>query len=299
MSARLVDLVFEKKQPASVDFEIAFTALIATATFATISPQEWLYLPISVSAVALLALTLTRRMAVISQYADSESILDRTVRIIEFFSLICIFQIARSILTFFGPWALDIHVFSALLVFSVFIAIILQELVFGDFMIWWGAAFYTSALAKERGKANTSDEFQRTLLALYQRFLFQIAYSLLSLPWVIPEEDDERWNELRSFVEKVNDDGAGSSSSTGRLIIPAAVVLLIGYTGISWGLSFMGFSITGVILLLFALNSVRQMVGFWYLAYGSQTFSRFLQGNSSHLLTHALYAGVIYWFFFY
>lgn len=110
----LVVLIFEKEQPESVDFGIAFTALVATSTLSSLNSGVRHSLIITICALALLVLTLVRRMGVIGRYADEESILNRTVRPIELLSIVCVLQISVTVLSTVGDWATEINVVSVL-----------------------------------------------------------------------------------------------------------------------------------------------------------------------------------------
>jgi hypothetical protein len=297
-SNRLVDLIFEKEQPDSVDFEIAFTALIATATLTSTSSETIHSLIITLCALSLLVLTLVRRMGIIGRFAEKESILNRTVRLIELLTIVCVLQISTTVLSAAGNWATGIIVVSLVLIVTVLIVIVLQELIFRDYRIWWGSAFFTKGLAIQRGKKETDNPLYELLLPIFGTFYFEVAYFVLKSPGVIPEKDIEKWNSLREFVEEM-DNGERSHPSWARMIFGSAIILVVGYGTVSWILSFTGFPVIAGLLLLAAITAIRHITGFWYLAYGSQSLSRFLQGNTYHLATIGIYGSVSYWLFFY
>ncbi|WP_336036650.1 hypothetical protein [Halobacterium yunchengense] len=296
-STRLVDIIFDKSQPESVDFEIAFTALIATGTLAASRSQAEHSLIVTICAVAVLILTLVRRMGVSSPFPDSDSILNSTVQPIEFLTIVCLVEVSLVSLRTVGLQESSLGVFSAILVVGVLGVVIIQELVFGDYMIWWGAAFYTKGMALQRG-ANEADNLVPELLRRsLSRAYLTFAYKILDAPNVIPDEDLEKWNTLRSFVEEMEME-VGSDSGVGQLLVGTGIVLAIGYGVVSWILSFTGYPVVSGLLFLFAIMAIRHLIGFWYLAYGSQHLSRFLQGNTHHLATMGVYGGFIYWLFF-
>lgn len=297
-SDRLVDIIFKKEQPESVDFEIAFTALIATATLTSLKSGVRHSLIITLCALALLVLTLVRRMGVIGKYTDEEVVLNWTVRPIEMLSIVCILQIGNTVLSTVGQWATGINIVSLSLIAAVLFIVVLQELVFVDYRIWWGAAFFTKGLAVQNGSEEVDNLLHSLLLTVLANFYFEFAYRVLQNPGVIPERDVEKWNTLRKFVEEM-DEGKRAHPSAARTFLGSGIILVVGYGVVSWILSFTGFPVVGGLLLLVAIMAVRHLVGFWYLAYGSQTLSRFLQGNTHHLATMAIYGGTSYWLFFY
>lgn len=297
-SSQLVDVIFEKEQPESVDFEIAFTALVATATLTSINSEVRHSLIITICALALLVLTLVRRMGVIGKYTDEEAVLNWTVRPIELLSIVCVLQISNTVLSTVGDWVTGINVVSISLIVVVLFIVVLQEFVFGDYRIWWGSAFFTKGLAVQNGSEEVDSWLHTQLLTVLANFYFEFAYIVLQEPGVIPEKDVEKWNTLREFVEEM-DAGERSHPSAARTFFASGIIIVIGYAAVSWILSFTGIPVVGGLLLLLTIMAIRHLVGFWYLAYGSQTLSRFLQGNTHHLATMGLYGGVSYWLFFY
>ncbi|MFC7230332.1 hypothetical protein ACFQMM_01170 [Saliphagus sp. GCM10025308] len=297
-SNRLVDLIFEKKQPESVDFEIAFTALVATATLASINSETRHSLIITLCALFLLVLTLVRRMGIIGKFAEEESILNGTVRLVELLTIVCVLQISTTVLSVAGDWATRPIVVSLILIGTVLFVVVLQELIFRDYRIWWGSAFFTKGLAVQNGKEKTDNPLYHLSLSVLATFYYKFAYLILKEPGVIPEKDIKKWNSLREFVEEMDKDEQ-SHPSAARMFFASGIILVTGYGTVSWILSFTGFPIVGGLLLLTAIMAVRHLTGFWYLAYGSQSLSRFLQGNTHHLATMGVYGGVSYWLFFY
>ena len=297
-SDRLVDIIFEKEQPESVDFEIAFTALVATATLTSLDSGVRHSSIITLCALALLVLTLVRRMGVIGEYTNEETILNWTVRPIEMLSIVCVLQISNTVLSTAGDWATEVNVISISLIAAVLFIVVLQELVFGDYRIWWGSAFYTKGLAVQNGSEEADNPLHSLLLSVLADFYFGFSYLVLQEPGVIPERDVEKWNTLREFVEEM-DESERAHSSAPRIFFGSGIILVVGYGAVSWILSFIGFPVVGGLLLLVTIMAVRHLVGFWYLAYGSQTLSRFLQGNTHHLATMGIYGGICYWLFFY
>lgn len=297
-SDHLVGLIFEKEQPESVDFEIAFTALVATATLTTLDSGVRHSLIITFCALALLVLTLVRRMGVIGKYADEEAVLNWTVRPIEMLSIVCVLQISITVLSTVGYWATGINVVSLSLIVAVLFIVVLQELVLGDYRIWWGSAFFTKGLAVQNGSEEVDNSFYSLLLTVLGNFYFKFAYFVLQEPGVVPQRDVEKWNKLREFVEEM-DKGERVHLSAARIFFGSGIILVVGYGVVSWILSFTGFPVARGLLLLVTIMAIRHLIGFWYLAYGSQTLSRFLQGNTHHLATMGIYGSVSYWLFFY
>jgi hypothetical protein len=295
-SDRLVDLIFEKEQPESVDFEIAFTALIATATLASLNSESQSSLIISFCALGLLVLTLVRRMGVIGQYTQKESILNKTIRPIELLTIVCVFQIVISALDMIEKSATGVYVVSLVVIIAVILVAVLQEMLFRDYRLWWGAAFFTKGIAVQDGMDRV-DSIHRLLLRILAGFYYRIAFLLLREPEVLPDEDIEKWNRLRDFIDEM-ENGEQTSPNTVRLFFAISIILLVVYGIVSLLLSLTGIPLIDGLLLIIAVVAVRHLIGFWYLAYGSQNLSRFLQTNTHHLVTMGIYGGVNYWIFY-
>lgn len=231
-SNRLVDLIFEKEQPESVDFEIAFTALIATATLTSISSETINSFIITLFAISLLVLTLVRRMGVIGKFAEEETILSGTVRLVELLTIVCVLQISTTVLSAVGDWATGTIVVSLVLIGTVLLIVVLQELIFRDYRIWWGSAYFTKGLAVKNGKEKTDNPLHALSLSILATFYFKFAYLILKQPGAIPEKDIEKWSSLREFVEEMGK-SERSNPSPARMFFGTGIILAVGYGTVS------------------------------------------------------------------
>lgn len=130
--------VFPSEDTPNVDFEIAFTALLATVTLSTSIPTEYPTV-IEFFAYSLLLFTLIRRMAVTNSVAENSHILEGTRTLVLAFSYTLIISQLNTIATIIHQ-ALNVATVSMLLVILVLLLfltwLLIQEIVFGDLSIY-------------------------------------------------------------------------------------------------------------------------------------------------------------------
>lgn len=131
--------VFHLDEESSVAFEIAFSALLATAVLGF--PSQGLpYTCLKLFAIGLLGVTLARWMAVFSRYANSSFVLDQTTHYIVFVSyvsLLYLFDLLADWLALSLPLQLPSSFYLGLTI-TVFIMgfVAIQELVFKDLLLY-------------------------------------------------------------------------------------------------------------------------------------------------------------------
>ena len=300
----LTDLVFEKNQLESADFEIAFTATLATIVLATTSSTDVPPFVLKFTSVALITTTLIRRMAVSTRFADEEKILSITMFPIELLTLVTFFYLfytpAEIISTATG---LNQHtlLFTALLIPELIIFLIVsQEVVFKNYMIWWGGF----AL----GIAGSTDNL---IIRTVGGFIALIAFRI-SLVEDMPEELDEAQefvskveNRLETALSDANQEfeeymiptSAGTAIATWKAILAliSLFVLTTGFLILSFTLSLVFGSVFELFLLVVSAFFVRHIVRFYYLAYGSPKENQmFGKGLPQILLTYLVYVSGLY-----
>ncbi|NEU56259.1 hypothetical protein [Halorussus sp. MSC15.2] len=131
--------VFHLDEESSVAFEIAFSALLATAVLSFPS-QGLAYTGLKVFAIGFLAVTLFRWMAVFGRYANSSLVLNQTTHYIVFVtyvSLLYLFDLLADWLTLRLPLQLPSAFYLGLILFVfIFAFVAVQELVFKDLLIY-------------------------------------------------------------------------------------------------------------------------------------------------------------------
>ncbi|WP_435318454.1 hypothetical protein [Haloarchaeobius sp. TZWSO28] len=293
----LVQIIFQKDRTESIDFEIAFTALITTTSLTTITPESMHRGLITTSALLLLVLTMVRRMAVSGRFAPEQDVLSKTVRPIELFTVICVFQIAASSLSHVKIFS-EFEWISGLVIFTaVLLLIVLQEFIFQNYRLWWGSVYYVKGMAASQGADEAGNPFQTIALEQLASFYLLVAYVILKGEGAIPSGESEYWAELRDFVSQA-DKATDTNSIPFRLMTVSGIVIILGYGLLSVALAQLGISMLVLLTILISIMAVRHIVGFWYLAYGSQTLSRSLQNNTHHLATMGVYGLTVYWLFF-
>ncbi|USZ69247.1 hypothetical protein NGM10_05785 [Halorussus salilacus] len=164
--------VFEIDEESSVAFEIAFSALIATAVLGF--PSSGLaYSGLKLIVIGLLVVTLTRWMAVFGQYANSVLVLNRTTHYIlsvTYVSILYLFSVLANWITVTLPLELPSVFYlgmSVVMFLLVFIAI--QELVFKDLLLYTALLSYNNYQNSDiRSYQKRFERFGRLSLKLSQ-----------------------------------------------------------------------------------------------------------------------------------
>jgi len=257
----LADRFFEKQPTSNVDFEIAFAAFLATLVLTYPIPQ---YSIIGeVTAFALLAITLVRRIALASPFAPTSQILNRTRPIIEIAStsaVICFIVYvswsARSLTSIAPQW-----MFSILTLSGLTALIVLQELVFRDYCAWWHAKF------KQRFEDMES---------------FQVLWGIMSVLFLKlstaekKKSSREQWRERSSMPQEMpsaNDLKPALREDGVKLVIQIVVIALIFYA-LPMTVGYVGFGISGLFLGMSAVL-IHDHSCFLYVAYGDPSYEEF------------------------
>lgn len=254
----------------SADFEIAFSATLATVVLTTLSGEQIPIFILKLISVALIFITLIRRMAVGGRFTNETKLLSLTMPLIEFLTILVVFHLfyapARFIVesTTLLP---DPFILMALIIpESIILLIVLQELTFKNYMIWWSGFTFGKAISAE----NT---VIRSIGGLTSFFAFRA-----SLVEDVPEELDG----IQKYVNEVAD-GTTTILESLELDIPANDVIRTSQAGVfilvsgvflamvlllAYALSFVIGTFSQLFLLLFSVFFIRHFVRFYYLAYG-------------------------------
>lgn len=243
-----------------VDFEIALAAFLATVVL-TFPTQEATWIG-KAAASAVLLITLIRRIAIASPFAQEDKIMNRTTRLIEFFTATCVIVLFISLSEYlselFGGSVL-LH-FSVTTVIILFILVFLHEFVFLDYLVWWYAKFDQ--------KENRGDKFEPIW-----RDLKTISY------WgTRARRNRESWKELSNNIDStlaepsdLFDDFEFSK------FIRSVFVLFLFYFAISIPSGLFTIS-SGSILLFLSFPAVvfaRDHACFLYVGYGNTSYEEF------------------------
>jgi hypothetical protein len=270
----VVQLIFQKERTEAVDFEVAFTALLATGVFTTLRPESSHRLLLQSIASLLLVMTVLRRMAIVGRFAREKRIMQSTQQPVEFLALICVFQILQSVSTHLClrlgcPLSSDFITLSLALVF-VTTMIIVQQLLYRDYFVFWGATFYVYGWGF-KSEAEDGSYLRGVVFQAIHEIALQLAY--LTLKDNIPPHDDQSLEALREFVGEAKEQIEQGETEKPRpsvfmLIsgIPLILMYLIPILLLSW---FLGDTLLLVFLAFAAVPAVGHIIKFLYLGYGS------------------------------
>lgn len=259
----------------AVDFEISFAALLATlsltyphSTYPTVSQG---------AAFAVLTITLLRRMAILSRFADNEEETRRTrlmawsIPIIEFASvtsiLILFIRVSESLPLQGASTALY---WVGVTILVLFIALV-QEVLFRDELLWWYQKFI--------------DRFEKSDDSTFWLFLSARAWSWSQAPiadnasgrfhYGPPTDEDEYslWDALENLVK-----------GSGLFLLGSGVLFFLGYLLLDW---------VGIAFVL-AATIVRDQVRFWFVAYGNGTFEQLAGPWYRTYLAIVIYLGMLH-----
>lgn len=254
-SRRVQKLFSESDSAESVDFEISLAALLATLSLTYPHPVH----PTVSQTVAFsaLALTLLRRMAVLSEFVENEEETRRdwlmawSIPFVEFVSVSAIILLIVQIYSSFRLEGLSAVLFWIGVVMVVILFAGVQELLFRDELLWWYQKFI------ERAERNPESEFWAYLSA--------IAWTLSRAP-----EADNASGRFRYGPSTGVDDY--SVSDVARHFSKSLLIILVA-GGVLFGLGYLVLGWAGV-AVVYALIIVRDQVRFWYAAYGNGTFDQ-------------------------
>jgi hypothetical protein len=303
----IAELVFDKNQVESADFEIAFTATLTTIVLSTASGTTVPSFVMKFTSVTLIIITVLRRMAVSSRFANEDGLLSITMPPIEFLTIITFFYLFYTPAEFISTsLALNQHtlLIAALLIPELIIfLIVFQELIFKNYMIWWGGF----ALGK-------AENTEKRIVRIFGGFLALIAFKT-SLIDNLPAELDEAQefvDEIETQIEAAlseadqelenievpTSSGVAIATWKGLLFFISLFVLITVSLALTFGLSLLFGSIFNIFLLVVSVMLIRHIVRFYYLAYGlpdeEQMFDR---GVSTSLIMYSTYTFCLYFVF--
>ncbi|TKR25699.1 hypothetical protein [Natronomonas salsuginis] len=270
----VVQLILQKNRTVSVDFEVALNALLATGVFTTASPNSPIYAVLLIFAGLLLFLTLVRRMGVTGRFAREGYIISKTQKSIEFFSLVCVFHIVHHIVTssalLLGLQFETLIPTSLIAITLIFVFIFLQQILFRDYFLFFGAYFFAHAAHFKRQE---QEDKQADLLTEQIREPMADAFALVAykaLKGNIPESDSSEIEDLKEFVRNL-DDIVEKEETDGSLF--GVMMVSIGFLAVLVAIpillvtSFLS-SIIEFGLLIIAVAGLNHAIGFLYLGYG-------------------------------
>ena len=241
----------------SVDFEITFAALLATASLTY--PLSQYPAASHAAAFAILILTLTRRMALLSEFiaeGDGESrrewFMAWTIPFLEFASVSAILMLLFRLYSEIPSEFANIAIFWFMVVLCVVLLAAIQELVFRDELIWWYHKIVSriDEEKEDRSKvlgfmARKTWNWSQSPIADHGRGRFHYG-----------PDSDESFTFIETFKIFVK--------GMGLYILVNAVLFAFGY-------ALYGFS--GVIFV-FVIGIIRDQIRFWYSAYGNSSFDQ-------------------------
>lgn len=266
----LVELVFDKKPLESADFEIAFTATLVTIVLATLSGVNISASILKPISILLIFITLFRRMAVSGRFTNQTQLLSITMPVIEFLTVLVVFHLfytpskllTSQIAIIDDPFLLV----TILIPEAVLLMVVLQEMIFKNYMIWWGGF----ALGQAGNSDNVIVKLAGGLIAF---FAFRT-----TLVNELPEE----LTEAKEFVGRINKSLNEELDEFDVQITTETVIrtwkawvflfslLILGtlFLLLALVLSLVLGSLYRLFLLSFSILFVRHIVRFYYLAYG-------------------------------
>ena len=294
-AATLTELVFQKEMGDNVGLELAITSVLSSAVLVNLPSGREGALLTSI-AILLPIIAITRTMGTVVRFRDARAIVARTYRVLEFLSVVLLIHLLYVVVVEVGSLIelpLSNIVATSLAGFLFALGVIVAvEFLFRNYLIWWGSVLYTRALAARETARETDGPAALLNFALFNLWA-QSAYVILR-GGAIPDKDEEEWNELRQFVNDVDDASNGTSpTSPGRLTIGSAIILLPILLGIAGLLSFLFDSIAEILLLLIAIFVLRHIIGFLYLAFGLANLEDYVFSNWQFVGYYTLYTGVV------
>lgn len=272
----LADEFFKKTKDQAVDFEITLAALLGTACLAYPLQQHWMS---QIVAFGLLSVTLIRRIAIASPFAEEEKIMRYTTRIVEFFTTLAILSLLVVLST-------EVHskleigtllqTFSFLTIGVFLILVVVQELTFRDYFVWWTAKFQ-----EKRQNADYLEGFWQDMEEI--SYLFATA-----------RQNRDSWKKIPSNVKNNLPDLSDfelEPKEYAKLIFRTMFILGLIYAipiGYSiWALGFSG------LLVVPAVVAVHDHSCFWYIAYGNTSYEEFRKHIPEIILWTIIYTTTV------
>jgi hypothetical protein len=289
----LVDLIFDKDALSAADFEIAFTATLATIVLATLNAGSVNSDLMKAVSIFLLLLTLLRRMIVTSRYSSEDWFLKVSLVPLELLIILVFFHsfyaISQIVNSTFNLAQETLFLTTVLIPEAVILLIVVQEMLFGNYMIWWGSFSMARAIKAE----NT---LNRTLGGIT---------ALLALRASKVNQLPEELNEVEEIFQEIEDridtqvGGLGMDSDDvfriwhSLLLVLLFIVLGIVYLGSAFLLSFLLGSPTDILLLFFSIFCVRHLVRFYYIAHGLPTERQIYSGVKYKVISYVIYVPTV------
>jgi hypothetical protein len=248
-----------------IDSEIALTALLASLVTAYPTPDLWLYSFVKGAAIGLLAMTLGKRVGLISGLSSDDWPMRLLAYAMDFTTtvtiLYCCYAALRTSLTWvnIGPQsAVFPLVFSVGTPVLVIMTVVVSELIFGD-LLGEGERVFAASATQHQGEAmgwylRQVSEFvgeKRTAdPTTHQSKLTDWQFSERTIEDLSEEELEQHATSITIFYLSVG------FVLLGYLLLPIVTVLVFGQ---SWFLAG---------LLLLAVVTVDAIVRLWYSTYG-------------------------------
>ncbi|MFC4552670.1 MULTISPECIES: hypothetical protein [Halorussus] len=269
--------VFQLDEESSVAFEIAFSALIATAVLSFPRPGM-AYTGLKLFAIGFLAVTLARWMAVFGRYANSSLVLDQTTHYIVFVtyvSLLYLFDVLADWLTLQLPLPLPSAFYLGLiLVVFLFAFVAVQELVFKDLLLYAAMLGYNG--------------FQDSDIASYRKRFAQFGKRAISMSQADNLPASLNWLQYAEIKGEVTTTSVG--------VFYLSFGLLVGFFVGLWAVVTVAVSgrVATAVVLLGAII-LRIPVNFFYSRYGLNLFETELSTKSqlATLIFAFIYARIL------
>jgi hypothetical protein len=305
----LASLISDKNTLESADFEIAFTATLATIVLSSTPISQVSAVVLKIISISLIMITLVRRMAISSRFADSDKLLKYTMLPIEFLTIVILFYFFYSPSEFIAS-VLSLNqnplVISALLIpETIMILMILQELVFKNYMIWWAGFAFGQAI-------NSENRLIKVTGGLIGLTAFKTSL-IKNLPEELEEMQDivdEIESKIESTLSEVNQEyenleipnssEVAISASKAVIFFLSLFILLSVVLGTAFVLSILFGTVFQLFLLICSIIFIRHMVRFYYLAYGLPEENQiFGESATQAFAIYSLYAFSLYFVFVY
>ena len=291
----VTSIVFQKAARSGVDFEVALTAIVVSAVLATL-PSGFEGALLTTGSLLLSVITVIRWMSINGRFSDDRAIISTSTRPVELLSVVGVFHIIGVVVhqgQRVSPWTFNELLATATgAILASLTIIVVMELLFRNYRIWWGSVFYVRTLATKR-EVEETDGFRSLVLFLLFNVWAQTAYIILKD--TIPDDKAKEWDELRQFIQNVEDDSDGTPSvSSRRLMLVTGVVVFPVFAVVAGILSVLFGSFVEMFVLILAVWCLRHVVGFLYLAYGTSRLDDFLLSNRQSLVYYISYAAFVY-----
>lgn len=292
----LADLVFQKDNLSAADFEIALAATLATIVLSTLNVGQVNSDLMKVVSILLLVLTLMRRMAVTSQFSNEDIFLKVSLAPLELLIILVFFHsfyaVTEIVNSAIGLSSDVLFLTTILIPEAVLILIVIQEMIFGNYMIWWGS--YSLALA-----VNSDQPFTRTLGGVT---------AIIALRASRVKELPEELNEVKKTLTEIESQidieldklGIQSDSETvfrvWEFFLPILMITVLGVLYMIGAvlLSLVFGSPTSILLLLFSIYLVRHLVRFYYLAHGLPSEDQLYQDVKVKIIAYVAFSFAIF-----